>query len=58
MEGSIYLFLISKDLIMDICDVDFIRNVHVLNFKGYGLIMGMDWLAYFGVILDCDKRVV
>ena len=35
---------------MFVCDVD------VLGFMGYGLILGMDWLAMYGAILDCERR--
>ena len=43
---------------LDICDVDFICTTYVLNFERYSLILGMDWLAYCGANLDCDRRVV
>ena len=38
--------------------VEFECNAYVLGFTGYGLILGMDWLARYGAILDCEKRVV
>jgi len=56
--GTSYLNLISKDLVLDISDADFICSAYVLGFEGYGVILGMDWLSYYGAILDCDKRVV
>jgi len=50
--GISYLNLICKDLVLDIYDVDFICNAYVLGFKGYRLNLRMDWLSYYGAILD------
>jgi len=44
--------------VLHISDVDFTCNAYVLGFEGYELVLGMDWLSYYGKILDCDKGVV
>ena len=43
---------------MSILGVGLECNAFVLGFTGYSLILGMDWLARHGAILDCEKRVV
>ena len=43
---------------MSILGVGFECNAFVLGFMGYGLILGMDWLAKYGAILDCERKVV
>jgi len=56
--GTSYLNSVCKDLVLDISDVDFYCCAYVVDFEGYGLISGMYWLSYYGVVLDCEKRVV
>jgi len=52
------LNLICRDLVLDISNVDFYCCAYVLGFEGYGLILGMDWLSYYGAVLDCEKRIM
>jgi len=58
IEGTSHLNLIWKDLVLDISNVEFYCCAYVLGFEGYGLILGMDWLSYYGAVLDCEKRIV
>ena len=56
--GSAHLSMVCRDLRLSILGVGFECNAFVLGFMGYGLILGMDWLARHGAILDCERRVV
>ena len=56
--GSTHLSMDCRDLRLSILGVGFECNAFVLGFMGYGLILGMDWLARYGAILDCERRVV
>jgi len=53
--GISHLNLICKDLVLDISNVDFYCCAYVLGFEGYGLILGMDCLSYYGAVLNCEK---
>ena len=50
--------MVCRDLRLSILGIGFECNAFVLGFMGYGLILGMDWLARYGAILDCERRVV
>ena len=56
--GSAHLLMICRDLRVSILGVGFECNAFVLGFMGYDLIIGMDWLARYGAILDCERWVV
>ena len=56
--GTAHLSMLCRDLRIYVYGVEFECNAYVLGFTGYGLILGMDWLARYGAILDCEKRVV
>ena len=56
--GSTYLSMICLDLEISILSIGFRCNAFVLDFTGYGLILGKDWLSSNGAVLDCGKRVV
>ena len=45
--------MVCKDLRIAIFSIEFKCNAYVFDFMGYGLILGMDWLAS-----DCERRVV
>lgn len=36
----------------------FVRDLFALGFKGFSIILGMDWLGKYGAVLDCDKRLL
>jgi hypothetical protein len=38
--------------------VDFVANLIVLESKGIGVILGMDWLSKHKVLIDCTKKSV
>jgi argonaute-like protein implicated in RNA metabolism and viral defense len=38
--------------------VDFVTNLIVLESKGIGIILGMDWLGKHKVLIDCAKKFV
>jgi hypothetical protein len=38
--------------------VDFVANLIVLESKGIGIILGMDWLSKHKVLIDCAKKCV
>jgi hypothetical protein len=38
--------------------VDFIANLVILDSKGIGVILGMDWLSKHKVLIDCTKKSV
>ena len=56
--GSAHLLVNCRDLRMSILGVGFECNAIVLGFTGYSLILAVDWLARWGAILDCERRVV
>ena len=56
--GSTHLSMVCRDLRVSILGIGLECNALVLGFTGYNLILGMDWLATHGAILDCEKRVV
>ena len=56
--GSAHLSMLCRDLRVSILGIGVECNAFVLGFTGYSLILGMDWLARRGAILDCEKRVV
>ena len=45
--------MVCKDLRIAILSIEFKCNAYVFGFMGYGLILGMDWLAS-----NCERRVV
>ena len=51
--GLARLPLVCKDLRIAILSIEFKCNAYVFGFVGYGLILGMDWLAS-----NCETRVV
>ena len=51
--GSAHLSLVCKDLRIAILSIESKCNAYVFGFMGYGLILGMDWLAS-----NCERRVV
>ena len=54
--GSAHLSMVCRDLTLSILGVGFECNAFVLGFMGYGLILGMNWIARYGAILDCERR--
>ena len=56
--GSAHLSIICRGLRIYVLSVEFECDAYVLGFMGYGLILGMDWLATYGSILDSERRVV
>ena len=36
----------------------FVCDFFVLGFKGYDIILGMDWLEKYRAVLDCEKQFV
>jgi hypothetical protein len=38
--------------------VDFVANLIVLDSKGIGVILGMDWLSKNKVLIDCAKKLI
>ena len=56
--GSAHPSMVCRDLRVSILGVGFECNAFVLGFTGYSLILGVDWLARRGAILDCERRVV
>ena len=53
--GSAHLSMIYRDLRVSTLGVGLGCNAYVLDFMGYGLILGMDWLARYGAILNCES---
>ena len=51
--GSAHLSMICRGLKISMLGVEFECDTYVLGFMGYGLILGMDWLAS-----NCERRVV
>jgi hypothetical protein len=43
---------------LQIRGVDFVANLIVLESKGIGIILGMDWLSKHKVLIDCAKKSV
>jgi hypothetical protein len=38
--------------------VDFVTNLIVLELKGIGVILGMDWLSNHKVLVECAKKSI
>ena len=47
--------MICLGLKISILSVEFRCDAFVLDFTGYGLILGMDWLSSNGVVLTCEE---
>ena len=56
--GSVHLSMMCQNLKLVMKGVELPCNAYVLCFAGYGMILGMDWMSRYGVVLDCDKRLV
>ena len=39
-------------------DYSFVADLVVLSMTGYDIILGMDWLSYYRVCLDCFAKTV
>ena len=46
------------DLKISILSIEFSWDVYILGFRGYGLVLGMEWLSCFGAILGFVCRIV
>lgn len=55
---STHLSMICCNLSFVFCDMDLSYDAYVLGFLGYGLCLGMDWMSRYGVVLDCNKRII
>ena len=58
IRGKTHLCMICLGLRISVLGIEFECDTFVLGFMGYDLILGMDWLAMYGAILDCEWRVV
>ena len=56
--GSTSLCLICRNLVLSCHDCTFVCDCFVLNFVGFGIILGMDWLKGYAAQIDCDRLEV
>ena len=56
--GSSSLCMICRGLVLSSHGCSFMCDCFVLNFAGYGIILGMDWLKRYAARVNCEKLEV
>ena len=56
--GSSSLCMIFRGLVLSSHGCSFVCDCFVLNFVGYGIILGMDWLKRYAARVNCEKQEV
>jgi hypothetical protein len=56
--GEVRTNLICSAVSISIRGIDFPSNLILLDSKGIGIILGMDWLSKYDRVIQCTKKVV
>ena len=50
--------MVCRGLVVSSHDCSFVCDCFVLNFAGFGIILGMDWLRKYAAKVDCERLEV
>lgn len=53
--GTTNIYMICEDIRVTYLSHHFSCNLFVLDFIGFEVLLGMDWLSKYEVVLDCVK---
>ena len=56
--GSTTLSLLCEDIDIDLCGFSFRANLHVMEYLGFDMILGMDWLVQHDAKIICSERIL